>query len=206
MKNWGPWDWIAWSSLGLSALASALGQAISSLPDLKNLMPKVFQYPYWNFAPLALFVLSGVVFLSKELGGNDDARNQGAEGLSGVSVREATVSKASLQLQFYGDERVPRQISHQNVINWFAYFSPRILLQQRDVAGKIIPEGTFSSPLSWVIFITFDRPISYRQAVVSYANQDNAPITEVKFSTDRSIVVTTNGPITSTVMDVHTEP
>jgi hypothetical protein len=112
--------------------------------------------------------------------------------------------KAGIKLQFFGDYRIPVQADATNVGDWFAYFGPSLSIQPLDAAGNPM-EGGMAVPPHWVLFIAFDKPVLYRQVVVSFSNSAIAPITEVRLQTSRTIVVMTRNPVPAGVMDIHIE-
>jgi hypothetical protein len=80
--------------------------------------------------------------------------------------------KTVLRLQFFGDHRVPQAISSENIANWFAYFSPSISVTLQ------VPGG-FEVPPNWAIFLTLDKPATYRQVITSFSNPEVMPLTEI---------------------------
>jgi hypothetical protein len=66
MANWGFWEWLAYAPIALSALISAIDWGIKVAPNIKT--PGFFYRGYWSLAPLALLLVSGIVFLGIETG------------------------------------------------------------------------------------------------------------------------------------------
>jgi hypothetical protein len=67
MRDWGPWDWIAYSGLGLSTLGLAFAQIVSGSPTISAGLPDLFRSDKWNYFPACLLVLSTIVLLVKEI-------------------------------------------------------------------------------------------------------------------------------------------
>src|SRR2546426_4653299 len=77
--------------------------------------------------------------------------------------------RTSLRLQFYGDERIRTEVHSDNVFRWFALWHPAVRIGGRDKTGKPAMPEVEVKPKTWTIFVTFDRPIVFRELVVSFS-------------------------------------
>jgi hypothetical protein len=106
------------------------------------------------------------------------------------------------RLQFFGDQRIPKEISSDNVFSWFAYYSPSLRVTGTNAEGKVISGETQPT---WAIFITLDTPSAYRQVITVFSNPEVTPQTEVRPSLARSIVITSNAQFPAGVLDIYVE-
>lgn len=108
-----------------------------------------------------------------------------------------------LRLQFFGDDRLPVEISRDNVDSWFAYRSPTMAMTFTDKNGKQRDDG-FQVPPNWAIFIVLDKPATYRQVIPTFSNPDVMPFTEIRQSTQKSIVLTARSQFPAGVLEITT--
>lgn len=66
-------------------------------------------------------------------------------------------TRALLRLRFSGRFDPPEEIVKENIRSWFAYWTPNAHFEDQN-GSKIL-----EVPASWAIFITFERPVTYRQ-------------------------------------------
>jgi hypothetical protein len=66
MAAWGFWDWIAYLALGGTALTSGLEAGLKRLPQFRPYVP-FSTAAWWGFAPLGLFLLATIIFLTRAL-------------------------------------------------------------------------------------------------------------------------------------------
>jgi hypothetical protein len=197
MAHWGFWEWLTYSCIGIAAVVLAADQAIKGSPELIVRFSGLLKAPTWNYAPLALIIVSGVVLVGQQIG-LFGAKVQNVEG----AQSQPAFIKTSIRLQFFGDRRIPHDIGQQNVATWFAYFSPSIKVTPQDAQGKPM-DGGFEVPPNWVVLIVFDRLSAYRQGIANFSNPEIAPPIEVRHATTRSMVVTTSGLLPAGVLEIY---
>jgi len=108
-----------------------------------------------------------------------------------------------VSLQFFGDQRLPQQLERHNVENWFAYFTPSLDVQLLGPQGVPVPVVP-GIPPNWAIFIVFDKPTKYHQAIPEYSMQQGAPLTEVRMASSKGLVLTTRGQIPACTLTIRT--
>lgn len=124
--------------------------------------------------------------------------------LSDVSTAISVATrKTMLRLQFFGDKRVPHEISADNIINWFAYFSPSIDVAFNDENGREISRS--STGPNWAVFLVMDRPVTYRQAIVSFSNPALMPVIDVHMATERAVLIGTRGLVPAGVLEISAQ-
>lgn len=79
-----------------------------------------------------------------------------------LGVESLIASRALLRLRFSGQLEAPEEIAKENIQSWFAYWSPGG--RAEDQNGKAL----FEIPSSWAIFLTFERPVTYRQLAAHF--------------------------------------
>jgi hypothetical protein len=201
MSSWSFWDWLTYTCIGVAALVLALDQAIKGSPQLLGNLSGLLAKPSWNYAPLALIGLSGVVFLLKQVG-IVGARVANHNVQSGAENLDIKYIKTRLRLQFFGDHRIPHEVSSDNVAVWFAYFSASLSITPMDASGKPI-DGGMQIPPNWVVFVALDKPAKYRQAIVSFSNPEVMPITDTHMANTRVIAISTRGQIPAGVLSIE---
>ena len=102
MPSWSFWDWLTYICIGVAALVLALDQAIKGSPQLLGNLSGLLAKPSWNYAPLALIGLSGVLILLKQFGivGAKDANHNVELAAQNPDIKYI---KTGLRLQFFGD-------------------------------------------------------------------------------------------------------
>lgn len=110
--------------------------------------------------------------------------------------------RTSIQLQFFGDYRMPVAASSNNVAGWYAFHSPGVQYEYGDAnTHAVLGQGGIGP--SWVIFIATDKPTQYRQAVVTFSNPEREPPIEVRLTTTRLIVVVANSQIPDGILTIE---
>ncbi|MCW5590686.1 MAG: hypothetical protein KIS74_01180 [Burkholderiales bacterium] len=200
MSSWSFWDWLTYTCIGIAALVLALDQAIKGSPQLLGAFSGLLVKPSWNYAPLALIALSGVLLVLKQLNVLDPkGTNHHVE--PAVSD-EVGYIKTKVRLQFFGDQRIPHEVSSENVAVWFAYFSASLSITPMDANGKPI-DGGMQIPPNWVIFVALDKPAKFRQAIVSFSNPEVMPIVDTHMANARVIAMSTRGQIPAGVLTIE---
>lgn len=201
MSSWSFWDWLTYTCIGVAALVLALDQAIKGSPLLLGDLSGFLAKPSWSYAPLALIGLSGVLLLLKQLGilSAKSANHNVQLGAQNLDVRYI---KTRLRLQFFGDHRIPHEVSSDNVAVWFAYFSASLSITPMDASGKPI-DGGMQIPPNWVVFVALDKPAKFRQAIVSFSNPEVMPITDTQMANTRVIAISTRGQIPAGVLTIE---
>jgi hypothetical protein len=113
-----------------------------------------------------------------------------------------TAIRTGIRLQFFGDTRIPQPIDSNNIASWFAYFSPSLSFEFKDKDGKTLDGGTHIPP-NWVIYLTLDKPASFKQVVVDFSNPSEMPIIDTQQQNSRAIMVSTRGLMPAGVLDIH---
>jgi hypothetical protein len=132
------------------------------------------------------------------LGGRRPTQNANAS----AEDAELKYIKTNLRLQFFGDHRIPHEVSSDNVACWFAYFSASLSITPMDEKGNVI-KGGMQIPPNWAVFVALDKPAKYRQAIVSFSNQEVMPITDTHMANARVIVISTRGQIPAGVLTIQ---
>jgi hypothetical protein len=189
MKDWGPWDWIAWGSLGISVLFLAIDTAIATLPNFAKTLPSVFQAKGLNFIPLAFFALGSCVFLARELGWIKATQLPVHQAPALISDIPAEKQKVVLQLQFFKGDVAPVVIYQQNVLSWFALWQAPIAIRSIDKKNNI--KEQIVKPKTWDIFVVFERPSQVGQIYIKSGSQTPPPY-QVKWLTTVSAIIDTS--------------
>jgi hypothetical protein len=201
MSNWSFWDWLTYTCIGVAALVLALDQAIKGSPVVLGSLSGLLARSTWNYAPLALIGLSSILLVLRQLhvlGAKHEAQrsNQGERDPEPKSI------KTALRLQFFGDYRIPHEISSDNVASCFAYYSPSLSITPKDASGNTIAGG-MEIPPNWAIFLALDKPAKFKQAIVSFSNPEVMPITDVHLANSRVIVTSTRGQVPAGVLAIQ---
>ena len=117
-------------------------------------------------------------------------------------TQEPQYIKTDLRLQFFGDQRIPQEVSSDNVASWFAYFSPSLAIIPKDAHGNMVAGG-LEVPPNWAIFVALDKPAKFRQAIVTFSNPEIMPITDVHMANSRVIAISTRGQVPAGVLNIH---
>lgn len=201
MSKWSFWDWLTYTCIAAAALVLALDQAIKGSPALLGSLSGLLARPSWNYAPLVLIGLSGVLLVLKQLnflGKSDTGQNAN---LSAQDL-EPKYIKTTLRLQFFGDYRIPHEVSSDNVACWFAYFSASLSITPMDESGNSIAGG-MQIPPNWAIFVALDKPSKFRQAIVTFSNPEVMPVTDTHMANARVIAISTRGQIPAGVLTIQ---
>lgn len=68
MNLWGPWDWIAYLSLGASVILLAIDIAVASSENLKMVFPAFIRRPAWRMLIVISFFLGTAILVFQQLG------------------------------------------------------------------------------------------------------------------------------------------
>ena len=110
------------------------------------------------------------------------------EKTSDSTTLDESAKRTVLRLRFSGKLEPPASQFEENVASWFAYWSPGG--RAVDQNGKML----FEVPSSWALFVTFEKPVIYRQARVSFSGA-SVEHWEIRQSLSSSLVITFAGPI-----------
>jgi hypothetical protein len=148
-------------------------------------------------------IVSGVVLLS--LGVFLLASNLAPNGTE-VASPVGTVPTL-LRLQFYGDQRIPTQITADNVHFWWAQFSPSMQLELRDKDGNRVapPGGLPAISPTWNVFVTLEKPTKFKQVISTFSNPSELGPTEIQAVTDRSFLFHSFKQIPAGVLEIKFE-
>ena len=67
MASWKFFEWLAYASILVGAVILAADAALKGSPTLMPHLPDWIKSEYWSFAPFALLMLSGAIFLAKAI-------------------------------------------------------------------------------------------------------------------------------------------
>jgi hypothetical protein len=88
----------------------------------------------------------------------------------GLSIEAAdgdpTAPGATLRLLFSGGDKLPTASKLDDIGDWYAYFSESEEVSYKTKEGET--KTWFVVPRSWVIFVTFPKPVEYREILVSF--------------------------------------
>ena len=201
MSSWSFWDWLTYTCIAIAALILALDQAIKGSPLLLGNLSGILAKPSWNYAPLGLIGLSGVLLLLKQLNmlGPKGANRNVQPGAQDLEIKYI---KTRLRLQFFGDHRIPHEVSSDNVAVWFSYLSASLSITHTDASGNTI-QGGMHIPPNWVVFIALDKPATFRQAIVSFSNPEVMPIMDTHMANTRVIAISTRGQMPAGVLTIE---
>jgi len=137
MRDWGPWDWIGYGSLGIASFALALDSAIASLPSFAQVMPKFLQGRFLGFLPTLFFIIGTIIFVSKEVGlvgtTTPEETHAKTENKS-LLITDLPVEKRRvwIKLQFYFGDLAPTEVDNENILTWYALWRPGIIMRTMD--------------------------------------------------------------------------
>jgi hypothetical protein len=117
-------------------------------------------------------------------------------------VQELQYIKTDLRLQFFGDRRIPQEVSSNNIASWFAYFSQSLAIIPKDAHGNTLAGG-LEVPPNWAVFVALDKPARFRQAVVTFSNPEVMPVTDVHMANSRVIAISTRGLVPAGVLTIN---
>lgn len=110
-------------------------------------------------------------------------------------LEQKNADRVLLRLRFSGRAEAPVSLFEENISSWFVYWSPSA--NSRTDSGMTL----FSIPPSWVIFIVFDKSVTYRQLTVNFVGE-RTPTAQVRQTTDRSAVITIDGHMPSCEIEI----
>jgi hypothetical protein len=117
---------------------------------------------------------------------------------------QAVRVKSGVKLQFFGGNKIPTQVSIDNVATWFTYFTPSLSILPKDAKGNTIAGG-MEVPPNWVIFVAFDHPVLYGEVRIDFSNPEIMPVMDRQMMNSRVVVISSRGPIPAGVLDIHVE-
>lgn len=106
-----------------------------------------------------------------------------------------------IRWQFIGGEQSPIVLYENNIATWYTLWTPSVQMQGLDVHGKIVSKA--SAGPCWFIFLTFTRPITFKQLTLISPNISSW---EVKQTSDRAAIILVNQDIPAGVVEVSTIP
>ena len=171
-----------------TALSDRWGPLMQWLSDLTQTPWYIFSAGVAVGAPLALWV----DYLLRER-----SRREESASLLKLAGNRTKPSRTLLRVRFTGEMEAPHSLSEENVLSWFAYWSPGA--RAADQCGNTL----FEAPSSWAIFIDFKEPISYHQIVVGFTG-GRPHSYEVRQSLTTSAVITFTGAIPACEMEAVT--
>jgi hypothetical protein len=116
---------------------------------------------------------------------------------------QTNATYASVRIQFYGDDRLPTEIRNENVMDWYAYYSPSARSVYKDKAtGK--EETIALIPKSWAIFLVLKRPVDYREITIGFS-APGLPVYNVLQRSQNSIVIGFSGDIPAGELEISTK-
>ncbi len=111
-----------------------------------------------------------------------------------------TPPETSIQLQFFGDSRIPVMTGQSNVYRWVAVYSPEMGMTATDVNGEKHPLVHVGP--SWDIFLVFNEPAIYRQPIASFSNPEKMGPYQFMDTSDRSLVLHTQEQIPAGILEI----
>ena len=107
--------------------------------------------------------------------------------VSGITPKNV---QTLIRLQFRGGQQAPIEIRAENILNWYTVWGGKAEIDFSDDKNNTLK--SMELPTTWVLFVSFDKPISYRQIIVEPASID-FPRYEVKSATPFHVIITTFG-------------
>jgi hypothetical protein len=158
---------------------------------------------------VAVFLTEGLRWLSRRdsllsapLAINALVQKAVPNGPEKIRLSELIPSKETtmLRLQFVTGQPTPIALRSDNIFQWYVTWSAEATVSFI-TKSKSNMEG-FRVPKTWNIYITFDRPVSYKQLIVQPASHD-FPRYEVKYANAVSALIITSGDIPDGVVDIY---
>lgn len=116
---------------------------------------------------------------------------------------QSQATYASLRLQFFGDDRTPTSVRHENVGVWYAYFNPSARASYKSTTdGKETMIAIL--PKTWVIFVVFERPTKYREITVGFSSP-GLPVYDIRQPTEKSVIVSFRDDIPAGELEISTK-
>ncbi|MBV8361110.1 MAG: hypothetical protein JO189_24705 [Deltaproteobacteria bacterium] len=110
----------------------------------------------------------------------------------------------NLKVEFFGDQRIPRELYQHNVATWYALWSPSATISQVDsTTGKEIGRQLIV-PKTWSIFLLFAEPARFRQIVLSAAGGDLPPY-EIKLSSAKFAIIQISGDVPKGALEINAQ-
>jgi len=202
MSNWGFWGWLSYICIGISAIMIAVDKAVKGSPEMLKRLSGLLSSALWNYAPLMLIGISAIFLILHQLGVVGAKSEIRPSVVKSQLTQEPQYIKTDLRLQFFGDHRIPYEVSSDNVASWFAYFSPSLAITPMDARGNTVAGG-LKVPPNWAIFLALDKPAKFRQAIVTFSNPEVMPVTDVHMANSRAIVISIRGQVPAGVLSIH---
>jgi len=108
--------------------------------------------------------------------------------------------KTELRLRFSGKYERPEGIHADNIENWYTLWNERQEVSFFGEGNKQI--GGLVSSGGWTIFVSFQKPTTYRELSVSFSDP-GFPQWEVKLQTPRYVIISVSGPIPSGNLEIY---
>jgi hypothetical protein len=116
---------------------------------------------------------------------------------------EASEILTDLKLEFFGDQRPPRELHQDNIATWYAIWSPTAIISERDKEGKEVGRQVIL-PKTWNIFLTFTKPAAYRQILLSLYDGD-LPQYEIKQSNPKFAIIQILGDVPKGLLEINAQ-
>ncbi len=180
-----PFNVMAIGCIVIAGVLQAAQQALTSSPKIHLIIPWLNLSGNWNYIPLILITIAGLIFLLKQFGI-----------IQNKSILEAIPT--NLRLQFHPNSINPINLYSENIANWYALCHIFTVVEP---ASKTFKQGRELVNKQWSIFLVFDKPVAIKQITVD-GNGAKLPITEIKNSSSRHAVITVSDDIGGAVLDI----
>jgi len=124
------------------------------------------------------------------------------EGLETVSDTIIYANRSVLRLRVSGKSETPHEIYHENIKNWYSFYTKEIRFDGLSEAGDVVAGGLYFPP-DWLFVVRFERPVKYRQIHVHFYNCQ-PPSCLVHQQTEDSVLVWVNAPLPQCEMEIRT--
>ena len=118
--------------------------------------------------------------------------------------KQSDYTATGARIIFYGNDQLPKEDHVNNINTWYALFSPRIVITIKNSGGKLLPEKAVS-PKTWTVFLLFEKPIKYRQLVVTFSGGVLPPY-EVKQQSSRFAIISVSDDIPAGELYIYAKP
>lgn len=150
--------------------------------------------PYWTGvgSAFALMFVVEMVFAWRR-------RHRVAAEAQGTVEPPAAVNapRAFVRLRFSGRNEPPQEIDRENIGTWFAYWSSETNFLIID------DKPAFTIPANWAIFLSFEKPVQYRQIGVNFTGQ-RPEFWQVRQHSPLSAVITIDSKIPECELEIIT--
>ena len=111
--------------------------------------------------------------------------------------------QTNLRLEFFADQRPPRELYQSNIGTWYAIWNPSAGISQIDNEGKEISRQVVV-PKTWSLFLLFMKPVRYRQILLSASGGD-IPNYEIKQSNAKFAIIQIYGDVPKGILEMNTQ-